>query len=156
MSLADSPEQCAARAPEVSLWSVGEQLEHLLLADRAILGVIDRLCDVTEDSDPEAAKGRPVLLGWVVLTTGFIPRGKAKAPDSTSPAGMSQDELLSGLTEVRERVHALAPRLGEIQGVPYTHGHAKLGHFTPSNWLRFCGVHHVHHAKIVRDILEAS
>ncbi len=142
--------------PEVSLWSVGEQLEHLLLADRAVLDVIDRLCDVTEDADEEATKGRPALMGWVVLTTGFIPRGKAKAPDSTSPAGMSPEELLSGFVEVRDRVHALAPRLGEIQGVPYTHGHALLGHFTPSNWVRFCRVHHDHHAKIMRDILEAA
>lgn len=156
ISIAGNSGECGAKVPEVSLWSVGDQLEHLLLADSAILDIIDRLCDVTEESDPEATKGRPALLGWVVLTTGFIPRGKAKAPDSTSPAGMSQEELLSGLAEVRDRVHALASRLGEIQGVPYTYGHAKLGHFTPSNWVRFCRVHHDHHAKIVRDILEAS
>ena len=156
ISLAGDAEKCGTTAPEISLWSVGDQLEHLLLADGAILDVIDRLCEVTEPTDQEAAKGRPALLGWVVLTTGFIPRGKAKAPDSTSPAGMSQAGLVSGFAEVRDRVDALASRLGAIQDVPYTHGHAKLGHFRPSNWVRFCGVHHAHHAKIVRDILEAS
>lgn len=44
--LAGRAEVCEGRAPKVSAWSVGQQLEHLLRADRTILGAIDTVRDI--------------------------------------------------------------------------------------------------------------
>jgi Mycothiol maleylpyruvate isomerase N-terminal domain len=94
--LARGPEaELAARAPAVSGWSVAEQLEHLVLVDRAVLKSVRR---ILADSHGKAAQagepaqpgepGQPAqpappapginLLGRLVLGTGFMPRGRAR------------------------------------------------------------------------------
>jgi hypothetical protein len=153
---AEQPEVCQVRTPDVSGWSVGEQLEHLLLADRSILGAIRELADESGDPGDGAAKGSPTFLGRIILWTGFVPRGRGQAPDFTTPSGMSSAELRSGLEEIRDGVQALAPRLDEIERIRAVRAHPLLGSFTPAQWVRFAFVHHVHHAKIIRDILKAA
>jgi hypothetical protein len=153
--LAEQPETCEARVPEVSGWSVGEQLEHLLLADRRMLDGIERVLQASADGDPPPARGRPTLVGSVILWTGLIPRGRAKAPESTEPGGMTAPDLAVGFAEARVGVEALQSRLSELGRIASTRAHPILGHFTPTQWLRFSGVHHRHHRKIIRDILRA-
>lgn len=155
--LAERAEVCATRSPEVSGWSVGEQLEHLLLADRKILKAIRQLAEASTDDGDEGATGSPTIVGRVILWTGFIPRGRGKASQSVTPGGMSSTELTVGLAEIRDGVEALAPRLGEIERIRSVQPHpAGLGSFTPAHWVRFACVHHIHHAKIIRDILKAA
>ncbi len=68
---------------------------------------------------------------------------------------MSSVELGAGLREIRDGLQALAPRLGEIERTRMVRAHpAGLGAFTAGQWIRFAFVHHVHHAKIIRDILK--
>lgn len=146
---------CAVRAPGVSAWSVGEQLEHLALADRSILDSMDRLV-ASAASGGAPAPGRPTAFGWLILTTGYIPRGRAKAPLSTTPGGLDPASLHDAVRANRERVEALGPRLADLEAVRDTSPHPVLGRFTPRRWVQFSGVHHRHHAKIVRDVLRAG
>jgi uncharacterized damage-inducible protein DinB len=152
---AERPEVCEARTPEVSAWSVGEQLEHLVLADRGILQAVQELTEPGANHGDAAATGGPTIIGRVILWTGFIPRGRGKAPDFAKPSGMSSADLAAELGEIRSDVEALGSRLGEIERIPAVRTHpVGLGSFTPAQWMRFAFVHHVHHAKIIRDILK--
>lgn len=174
MTLAEDARACAVRAPSVSGWSVAEHLEHLLRADRWIVGWIESAVaegasepgrersggDASESvgTKPEGVElgGKPSAAGYAVLSTGFIPRGRGRAPRLSRPSGLSTAEIRAGLREVLTRVDTLEPRLGEIDAVALTLPHPMLGRFTPARWLRFADIHHAHHAKIIRDILAAG
>src|SRR5260370_41616281 len=55
--LARGPEaELAARAPAVSGWSVAEQLEHLVLVDRAVLKSVRRILDDPHGQAAQAAQ----------------------------------------------------------------------------------------------------
>jgi hypothetical protein len=69
---------------------------------------------------------------------------------------MTPADLTRGFAEARAGVAALQPRLSELGRIDSTRAHPILGHFNPTQWLRFSGVHHRHHRKIIRDILKVS
>ncbi len=162
-----------AEAPGVSAWGVGRHLEHLLRSDRRILAWLETAADrdglerhgehgVGQDvpggeATPRghAARGGPTLAGWLVLATGFIPRGRGQAPDFTVPTGLPREEVEEAFRDVRERLAALEPRLPALATSPDTLPHPSLGVFTAPRWLRFARVHHEHHEKIIRRILRA-
>ena len=100
-------------------------------------------------------EGRPSLLGRLVLLTGFIPRGKGKAPDASHPVVGSADDLARGVAGLRGKVEAVGTRLGEVEACAGRTTHP-LGDFTPAQWLRFIDLHHLHHFKIIRDIRKAA
>lgn len=143
---------CARRAPAVSEWSVAEHLEHLLLADRGILRWILGL----DDGDPGDSRERPNEIGLAVLAAGAIPRGQGPAPEFALPAGMSPDEIASGLDALRMRAVGLERRLTALAVHRSTLPHHVLGHLGAAEWMRFLHIHHEHHAAIVRDILGAG
>jgi len=143
--------ELAARAPAVSGWSVAEHLEHLVLADRAVLKGIGRILD---DPRPDAAPDTN-LLGKVVLRTGFMPRGRARTAAAYEPAAMPQAALHSAILEIDRGVRDLAPRLGELERSGGRARHLRFGGLGGRQWLRFLVVHHHHHLKIVRDIRRA-
>ena len=134
--------------PAVSEWSVGLHVEHLWKAEHGILGWIERALD-----DPEAfpAGGGPSRTGMAVLVSGWIPRGRAKAPERSLPDTVG-DDLADRLDTLADSLETLHPRLTELHACPSTYEHPLLGHFTPAQWLRFLDVHHRHHEKIIRDI----
>jgi len=160
--LARGPEaELAARAPAVSGWSVAEQLEHLVLVDRAVLKSVRHILD-----DPRRQPAPPAppginLLGRVVLGTGFIPRGRARTMPHFQPgapaaaaAGASGVGIV-GIEEIEREVRELAPRLGELEAGGGRSRHPLFGGLGGRQWLRFVTVHHHHHLKIVRDIRRA-
>ena len=88
-----SEDDLRGKAESVSAWDVGQHLDHLAEADRFILGGIEA---ALEDPPPNVDK-RPVFIGRVVLLTGFIPRGKGKAPEQTQPKASSGEEIRENL-----------------------------------------------------------
>jgi len=144
---------CARRHDPTSAWSVQQQLEHLLRVDRHILTWLHAVAKGMMASD--GSRG-PTLRGHLVIRTGFIPRGKARAPDVAKPDGLELPAIQSGFAEVRDEATALADLLATIAADPCTRKHYVLGYFTPPQWLRFAHVHHHHHDKIIRDILKAT
>lgn len=164
MSWSSNVTRFDASVPEVSAWSVGRQLEHLLLSDRRILAWLERVAD-DDGSEPggrsevrggSKRRGGPTLAGWLVLTTRFIPRGRGQAPDFTLPAGLPREEVEEAFRDIRGRLAALEPRLEALAASPATLPHPSLGIFTAPRWLRFARVHHEHHEKIIRRILRPA
>lgn len=150
---AGDEDACAQRHASVSRWSVQQQLEHLLLTDRVILAWLRAVAKGMMASD---GPGGPTWRGHLVIGTGFIPRGKGRAPDVTRPDGMELPAIQSGFAEVRDEAESLADLLSTLAADSCTRRHPALGYFTPSQWLRFAMVHHRHHRKIIRDILKAT
>ncbi len=147
--LAELPgEDLARRRPEISAWSVAEQLEHLALSDLSILQGLGRLL-----TDP--ASGQPVRLTWtgrLVLALGFIPRGRGRSPRSLRPQASEAEALRSMLREASERLAGLRDRLAALAACRTGFRHPYFGILDPRRWLRFVEVHQHHHLKIIRDI----
>jgi hypothetical protein len=132
---------------------VQQQLEHLLLVDRGILAWLHAVAKGMMASDGPGSLTWP---GRLVIRTGFIPRGKGRAPDRSRPEAMALPALQSGFVEVRAEAEALADLLPTLAADACTRRHPALGYFTPPQWLRFAHVHHRHHRKIIRDIVKAT
>ncbi len=169
--LARGPEaEVAARAPAVSGWSVAEQLEHLVLVDRAVLKSVRRILDDPHGQSARSAQPAPPaspamginLVGRVVLGTGFIPRGRARtmppyqpgAAPAAAAAGAGVAGIM-GIEEIERGMRELGPRLGELEASGGRSRHPLFGGLGGRQWLRFVTVHHHHHLKIVRDIRRA-
>lgn len=143
----------SAHAANVSSWSVHQHLEHLSLADRTIVGWIQSVVDGTAES---AGPGKPTGPGTLVLKLGFIPRGRGRAPEATFPAEADGAELASRFATLQRDVAALEASLPLIAQSTVTRRHHHLGHYTAAQWLRFAQVHHVHHGKIINDIVRTA
>lgn len=138
-------ERLRAAQTAISGWSPAEHLDHSIKVARAML---DQLLDPVP-LDPL----KPIsLLGHAVLLSGFIPRGKAKAPKRVRPVIATVDELLAGLD-------ALAVSITRVEDPAWKHPegpvipHPYFGGLTSVQTLHFIGVHTHHHLKIVREVL---
>lgn len=151
--LAQDEDACGRRHEPVSAWSVQLQLEHLLLADRFIVAWLHGVAKGMMATDGPA---RLTIPGRMVLITGFIPRGKGRAPDFTRPEGLELSTIGSGFSEVRNETVELAKCLDGLAVDPTTRRHPVLGLLTPPQWIRFAHVHHRHHDKIIGTILAAN
>ena len=152
LALANQSDLATVRAQEVSGWSVGEQLEHLLLTDRMILDGFDRLLDGTVTT----AGGGPTAIGRFILVSGYIPRGRGRAPKGVVPGTLAASEIASGFDQVKTRFEKLTTRLGEIEASSATYRHPLMGDFNAGQWLKFVKIHHKHHQKLIRDIRRQS
>jgi hypothetical protein len=96
-ALASDPAKAARSADDVSAWTVQQHLEHLLLADKAIVG---GLVDAVEGRAQPAGTGRPTWAGYLVLWRRFIPRGRGRSPEIAIPKGLELNEVAAGLNDV--------------------------------------------------------
>ena len=149
---ARQPEIAALQAPEVSSWSVGRQMEHLALSDLAIVAGLEALLAGTLES----AGGGPTRSGWIVLLTGWIPRGKGRAPEQTVPEDKELPAVVRDLEEARRRFRDIKGHAAAISASRATYRHPLLGSLDAGQWLRFTRIHHDHHAKIIAEIRRAS
>ncbi len=141
-----------AEAAKVSKWTIGKQLEHLLLSDSSIFDSFDRLIDGRDAPAP----GGPTWLGRIILATGFIPRGRGKAPKGVRPAGRAASDIEAGLHRLRQRCDQLREHLPLLEEAGWRCHHPYFGALAIGEWMRFMDVHHRHHLKIVRDIRKAA
>jgi hypothetical protein len=146
--LAASDVTLTRKSERVSGWTISQQLEHLALVN----GYLNQRIETALKEPPENADQRPDWRAYMLLWTGYIPRGKAQAPDAVVPQGLSPDMLRQKLAEARDGFAAFEPRL---QNFPTSRGrspHPILGMLTARQWLRFIEVHNNHHLKIIRAI----
>lgn len=150
-ALCEGPrEDLVLRRAEVSGWAVAQHLEHLATTGGQVLRAVDRsLAD-------EAPGGRPKLLGYAVLATGWIPRGRVRARKEWSPADADPERAGRGVAELARSYAALETRLPAVATARGALPHPFLGPFTPRHWLRFLEVHQNHHLKIIGDVLRAA
>jgi len=138
--------QC--RVERISGWSVGQHLHHLMKSDRSIFRFFPQ---------PSSDEVQPVsAIGRIVLWSGWIPRGKGRAPAATEPEAPGVEELRSEIEGVRATfVEAIEARQTLLAPEPIAN-HPHFGGLNRVQWLRFVGVHHHHHTKIIRDVLRAD
>jgi len=130
-------------APEISEASVGWHLEHSLL-------VISKIIEGLKISKSENYQPRNNFAKIFVMTTGYIPRKKGKAPKITIPENDFNSENISKNIElVKTNLHHFnAFHPDSFIEHPY------FGHLNVKEALKFLRIHTNHHLKIVKDILK--
>lgn len=150
-----SAKQGRIAVPAISHWSTLEHVHHLALVDGTALDQVAAL--LRGEDGPRRHHGRRTFLGAVLLALGWIPRGRARAPEGLRPPHEPRvDAILSLLSALEERVGELDGRAAEIGGCRRRRNHFVFGDLTAAEWLRFAAIHGWHHLKIVRDIEAAS
>ncbi len=131
------------KAPEISAASVGWHLEHSLI-------VISRILEGLKKSNPNEFKPHFSFPKLIVMTTGYIPRKKAKAPKFTTPKDFDTIQNIDyHLTNIKENV----PEVENLNANSFVE-HPLFGHLNLKQTLKFLRIHTNHHLKIVRDILK--
>ena len=126
---------------KVSKSNIGWQIDHSLKVINGIIGVL-------KGSKGEE-KSKLTLLGQFCLTTGYIPRGRGKAPKQVLPPEEIKKEDLSQQIEVAKQ---LVNQLDAIDKRA-TFKHPYFGGLNNKQTKRFIEIHTKHHLKIIRDIL---
>ncbi len=88
---------------------------------------------------------------FILLTTGWIPRGRAKAPESVLPSEQQATEQLVAILDLS------AERIEQVQALPDSawFDHPILGPMSRTTTLKFLRIHNHHHLKLIRDIIKA-
>ncbi|MGE4619025.1 MAG: DUF1569 domain-containing protein [Planctomycetota bacterium] len=138
------------RQEDVSDWSVGEHIDHVLTADLLNLKAVLLL---------KLGRGQDILkglnrAGQAVLATGEIPLGKSKAPDYVIPQpDRSGPEIEQLRIKVLDGWQGVASHLEEIDGKGQGLPHFAVGELGARQWLRFARIHTQHHLNIVKRVL---
>ena len=137
------------RNDDVSIWNVGQQIEHTLRVQRNVVTAIERILAGGGDPTDQPNPG-----GRVMLFLGWIPRGRGKAPDAVLPRDVSPERLQDDLGRERQRCAELD--LERVENAEGSVKHAVFGPLTAKRWLRFIEIHNHHHLKIIREIRQSS
>ncbi len=143
--IASGDERICKVHQNISNWSAAEQLDHTLKVDGSIL---HRLL---EDPEPEAQPKPINLLGRVILTLGWIPRGKAPSPKALRGEPAKCTALSAAAAAVRSQLDNLTQE--RLNRSALLVPHPRFRGLNTMEALRFAGIHTEHHLKIVREIL---
>ncbi len=112
------------------------------------LKVVDGIVTLLEQSTPADFKPQFSLMKIFILTTGYIPRGKGRAPKQTMPDDLSTKITLKAMHE-QVRLQVL-----KLPDIPATScfKHPAFGYLNKKQTIRFIGIHTSHHLKIMKDI----
>lgn len=127
---------------KISSKSVGWQLHH-------ILKVINSASKAIIKSDPKLYKWKFNKYRLLVLTTGYIPRGKVRAPKAIISENYDLEEINAELQNAK----SLIARLETLDKNAYFQ-HPFFGDVNLKTSKRFMEVHSNHHLKIASDILK--
>lgn len=149
--IAEDEARLARSAPSVSGWTVGQHVDHMATTDKMIgMGLMKCVFQ------PQKVEGGPKTIAKFILWSGWMPRGKGKAPEMTQPRAQSSEQIRTGIKTARGAIASMEGKLADLEksesGIP----HPMLGVFRPMHWMRFLEVHHNHHFKIIRDIERAA
>ena len=135
-------------APGVSAWSAAQHLDHVL---RVGTGMLKRIAKPSEEAMPP--------LDWrgrLVLTLGWIPRGKGKSPDALVGQEVTSDALAASHRRCAEALQIVADRPVLLAARAPVMRHPYFGGLTAAQTVRFARIHTDHHLKIVGEILAAA
>ncbi|WP_291726853.1 hypothetical protein [Bernardetia sp.] len=122
--------------------TVGWQIDHSL---RVIYGVSQQM----EISNPNEFESKFNFTKLIIMTTGYIPRGKAKAPKAVRNENPITEESIRDLVEkIKEQIL----KLNTLDKNAHFE-HPYFGKLNKKEAIRFLGIHTGHHLKIIRDML---
>ena len=130
------------RNKEVSGWSVGQQIEHVLIAMSGMaLGLKKERLSETQQTENQ--------LKTEVLNSGSFPRGVIQAPEISRPRDfVDHDDLKRLILKTSNRVTGLL-NLSERSTID----HPILGLMSRDETIRFIVIHNDHPLRIIADIL---
>jgi len=135
----------AARCPELSGWSVGQHIEHSLIALSGMSLALKKEHPGTGERPANAYRD-------LVLSTGSFPRGAVQAPEISRPSdNPDPSHLARVLAKTRSRLGnplELAPTSTII--------HPIMNVMYRDEVITFMAIHTGHHLTIIQDILNAS
>lgn len=129
--------------PSVSKVNVAWHLDHSL---KVIIAITETL----KNSKPANYNPKFSILKSIIMFTGFIPRGKARAPKAVNNKENISIESIEKQLEYAEKLLAEVKKLPENSY--YTHH--MFGDLNLASTLKFIGIHSNHHLKIVKDIIK--
>lgn len=133
------------KVAEVSDWSVGQQIDHVLKATSTFTILLLR-------NRPADGTGTQRQLKEKLLQKGSFPRGLVQAPDVTRPdAEPSEESLKRQIRKCRNRI----ARLSEVSEESVA-DHPYLGEMQRDEVIAFLAIHLRHHLSIIRDIVEVT
>lgn len=125
----------------ISKSPIGWHIEPLLLT-------LDRVIERLSQTNKKNYKWKFNLSRLVILTTGKIPRGRAKSPSSVRPqTDIHQESLTSHLKLTRDKLK----QLEQLDPGQYFE-HPYFGHIKLKQTVRFLEIHTTHHLQIIKDI----
>ena len=136
------------RAPEVSAWSVGQQIEHTTKVTRFALNL-----GLGGEGAPPV--GSRKLVTFLVLGLGWIPP-KRESPKAVLPEGISVEKSAGFIHEELELIRKIRSQAVQVDRNQRRFQHPVLGPMTPAQWLRMAAIHQRHHLKIIRRIIAKS
>lgn len=137
--------------PAPESWSVGEVVEHLVLAEEMFFGLITQ----TLESEPNPDWQTVAASGTEQLETTVQDRSqKFQAPEMLQPTGEpSRDDLLARYAAARAKTLELVESLdGPIKQHTFT---GPPGTMNTHQWLVLVGSHNLRHNQQMREALEA-
>lgn len=144
-SLKENFKHGSKQVTSVSTKGIDWHVHHSLL-------VINGVCYLLMQSDPKDYQPKFNFLKQVIMTTGVIPRGKAKSPKEVMPPEkIDPQETQKLFSKVESQLKAL-----ENLNKNHFYTHHIFGDLNLNKSLKFLGIHTNHHLKIMRDIMAAS
>ncbi|MGB3591980.1 MAG: DUF1569 domain-containing protein [Nonlabens sp.] len=121
------------------------QLDHALI-------VMEMVGNSLLHSNFEDYRPKFSFLKSAIMTTGYMPRGKARAPKQVlNGAPITQQSLLDKIKKVRAVLNKLSSSNSE-----QCFKHPMFGYMNKEDTLKFMRIHTHHHLKIVKDILRIA
>ena len=112
------------------------------------LKVLGGVTTMLEQSTPADFKPRWSIIKTYIMITGFIPRGKGRAPKQTIPNNLSDKTTLKAM-------HAkVFLQIQQLDNLPPTScfKHPLFKWLDKKQTVRFMAIHTNHHLKIIKDI----
>ncbi|AFM03261.1 Protein of unknown function (DUF1569) [Bernardetia litoralis DSM 6794] len=123
--------------------NIGWQIDHSL---RVIRGIAWQL----EESNPNEFASKFSIQKSFILLTGYIPRGKAKAPKAVQNENEITEE---SIRDFLEKTKSQVDKIDNLDKNSHF-SHPYFGKLNKKEAIRFIEIHTEHHLKIIRDILQ--
>ena len=138
------------RAPRVSKWSYGQQVEHLYRSSHYVL---DRLEESLTGANRTLHMG---FWGVGLMVGGFIPRHAFPTIPQLEPHSGTLEDITPLQESLHERLRTLDWGMAEVKASPGKSRHPRMKFLDSGQWLFFADIHHRHHLSILRDIEKAA
>jgi DinB superfamily len=126
----------------ISAGTVGWHIEHTLLATTNIIEALKK-------SNPEDYKWEFNTKRFFVFTSGKIPRGRGKAPESVRPAVLNAAHLKTRIDAAKTKINELST----LNARNYFQ-HFFFGKLNVKATIKFLNIHIRHHLNIIKDIVK--
>jgi uncharacterized damage-inducible protein DinB len=134
-------------SPGEGRWCAAQLVAHLMLVERGVLGIADRISQKEPKSWPFYRRFHVPLK---VVESRFLRR---KSPPAVAPAEVAgKEDMLAELREVRERTLAFLDETKTRDLSAHRWPHPFLGLLSLYDWLAFIASHEIRHTKQMREI----